>query len=90
MPPWLAILLGVCGVVVTIGTILIQYGRERGNDAGEFRQLSADVERHNQEIKTLREWRHTVGNQQQATIAVTYFGDRLKRLEDKVFNGQHK
>lgn len=83
MPPWLAITLGICGVSVTLMTVLVKLGAWSGADAARLVTLEG-------EVKTLREWRHTAGNLQMNMAALDVMGQRMTRVENKVFNGGPK
>ena len=84
MNPALEILLAVCGVVITIGEIVFRFGTDRG-------AVIEDLKRVDDEIDTLRHWRHDVENRQQAKYGAEYMLPellkRIERLEARVFNG---
>jgi hypothetical protein len=90
MPPWLAITLGVCGVSVTLVTLIAKLGANDGTSKAEMKALSDRVGSNEREIQLLRDWRHTVGNFQTSLLAVDMLVKRTDRLEAKVFNGGGK
>jgi len=81
MPQWLQIVLAVCATAVTVGGLLVAFGRDSGITKAEIDTLRHEVDR-------LREWRHSGVNFQQAVQIVNLFDDRLKRLERIVLNGK--
>ncbi len=70
-------------MLVTLVTLIAKLGAFGGASQTELIVMQA-------EIKTLREWRHTVGNFQTGQLAVEMLIERVKRLESKVFNGGGK
>lgn len=81
MPAWLQILLAVCATAITIGGLLVAFGRDSGITKAEIDSLKHEIDR-------LREWRHATGNFQQAMQVINLFDERLKRLERIVLNGK--
>lgn len=79
--------LGICAILLTLAQLLIRSGQWSGDTTSTMKAMQAELERLEVEIKTLREWRHEVGNFQSGMLAMNYAIERIDRLERKVFNG---
>ena len=77
MTPGLQVILAVCALAITIVTILVKFGGERG--VGLHRLTAIE-----KEVEALRVMKHAIPNLQQVDIALS---DRVDRLERHVFNG---
>ena len=89
MSTWLQIVLAICGFVIAIGTLLIQYGRERGGETGDLKHMASDLLRLDLEVTNLRTWRHKIGDDPSDSVGQLYdmLEKRVVNLERKVWNG---
>lgn len=89
--PWLQWLLGACALIITVASLLVGYGRDRGQDAGALKRIDERLDDMDGEIKELRLWRHDMAKGPQiAALLPEVLGKierKIERLESRVFNG---